>query len=474
MFLNLLSRSERKKLLMIELLLRRKDLDSRNVADKLGINQTLVEKYLSELTEEADFLNIHYYSSGNISLTLAPSYAIDELYSFFLERSPAFQLLETLFYTEYGSYELLGVTLNLSKSSVIRLIQQINTEIKKYNFYIAKKPLRIVGDEVAVSQFFSILFVEKYQNKPFPKNQNLEQELKQAALEIQRYFPVSPYFSDTQKLIIMMYVHLVREKNGHHLIMDGKDDAPVPFWGKEKKSSLSLERFQYYLTHHVVNDRENKEEIKQGLKGVLTSVFDAYDYKPEDFEEVFPKILFQYLIGVNLQVPYCILNNYLHRFVTLQRRIMTKKIYKIIEMAFEKSMLPDKHEENIEHICYLFSNFFPNYVEKISRNQKVFRLGLFFDTNSEHTEYLKYQIEKFLPYEILITIINPLDVFSIPSTGDYFDLVLSNISINQSAFSLRYKEYHFIDSTLAPRDIDFITAEIEKFISQSAGEMSSD
>ncbi|MGX6978809.1 helix-turn-helix domain-containing protein [Vagococcus elongatus] len=473
MFLNLLSKSEQKKLSMIELLLHRKDLDSRNVADKLGINQSLVEKYLSELMVEANFLLIDYYTGPNISLTLAPSYAIDELYSHFLARAPAFQLLETLFYSDYGSYELLGVELNLSKSSVIRLIQQINAEIKKYDFYIAKKPLRIAGNEVAVSQFFSILFVEKYQNKQFPENQNLEQELKLVALELQRHFPVAPYFSDTQKLIIMIYVHMIREKNGNFLVMDKEEYPLIDILSKEGKSRLSLGRFEYYLTHHVFNDGESKEEIGQNLRGIFTAVFDAYGYEPEDFESLFPKILFQYLIGVNLQVPYCILNNYLHRFVMLQRRIMTKKIYKTIEIAFKKSTLGDKHQENIEHICYLFSNFFPNYEEKISYKQKVFQLGLFFDTNSEHTEYLKYQIEKFLPYEIFIKIINPLDIFSIPASGDYFDLILSNISIGQSTFSLKYKEYHFIDSTLAPQDIDFITAAVEKYISESAGELSS-
>lgn len=60
------------------------------------------------------------------------------VYSFFLADSSAFKLLELLFSSHFSSYETLAIELNLSKSSIIRLIKKINTVIRPFDFHIEK------------------------------------------------------------------------------------------------------------------------------------------------------------------------------------------------------------------------------------------------------------------------------------------------------------------------------------------------
>nr|WP_237440933.1 MULTISPECIES: helix-turn-helix domain-containing protein [Enterococcus] len=46
--------------------------------------------------------------------------------------------MELLFSSHFSSYETLAIELNLSKSSIIRLIKKINTVIRPFDFHIEK------------------------------------------------------------------------------------------------------------------------------------------------------------------------------------------------------------------------------------------------------------------------------------------------------------------------------------------------
>lgn len=49
---------------------------------------------------------------------------------------------------------MLATELNLSKSSIIRLIKKINLIVAPYDFFIATKPIQLKGNEKNIRQFF--------------------------------------------------------------------------------------------------------------------------------------------------------------------------------------------------------------------------------------------------------------------------------------------------------------------------------
>ncbi|MGX7174546.1 helix-turn-helix domain-containing protein [Enterococcus ratti] len=48
-----------------------------------------------------------------------------------------------MFSSNFTSYEMLATELNLSKSSIIRLIKKINLIVAPYDFFIATKPIQL-------------------------------------------------------------------------------------------------------------------------------------------------------------------------------------------------------------------------------------------------------------------------------------------------------------------------------------------
>ncbi|MEY8446439.1 helix-turn-helix domain-containing protein [Enterococcus ratti] len=59
-----------------------------------------------------------------------------------------------MFSSNFTSYEMLATELNLSKSSIIRLIKKINLIVAPYDFFIATKPIQLKGNEKNIRQFF--------------------------------------------------------------------------------------------------------------------------------------------------------------------------------------------------------------------------------------------------------------------------------------------------------------------------------
>ncbi|MCG6528182.1 hypothetical protein K6U28_17625, partial [Vibrio parahaemolyticus] len=102
-------------------------------------------------------------------------------------------------------------------------------------------------------------------------------------------------------------------------------------------------------------------------------------------------------------------------------------INKDIVQLVTHSELPAIRPATINHLIYIFHTSFPLFTKQIIDQHADYHLALFYDTNSDHTEMIRTQIKQFVPYDLKITILNPLDSFSIPAVKATYDLIIGNI-----------------------------------------------
>lgn len=352
-----------------------------------------------------------------------------DVYSFFLADSSAFKLLELLFSSHFSSYETLAIELNLSKSSIIRLIKKINTVICPFDFHIEKKPIRIAGNEMTIRQFYMVFFLEKYQHEFRDASKNQEQEFLKVAQLLAEVTPLKLYFSDIRKIAFIIYVHSKRERLFATEVQSNKieyflEKIDLAEFSRYKRSYL--EKVMGYLTSHITADPAIYKQVKKIFYRLTKQIFLKYHYTETDFQEKLDAVSFKYLLETNLKVPYCILNDRLARFVDNCDPVQ-QAINKDIVQLVTHSELPAIRPATINHLIYIFHTSFPLFTKQIIDQHADYHLALFYDTNSDHTEMIRTQIKQFVPYDLKITILNPLDSFSIPAVKATYDLIIGNI-----------------------------------------------
>lgn len=459
MLRKLLSSTTQKKLQLIEYLLDDQGTSLHDLAVKFSISMSAAKTYIAEIDNEFSFLDLQFDGYSAVRLNLEPFATRLDVYSQFLNRSSAFQLLELLFSSSFTSYDMLALELNLSKSSIIRLIKRINLVLAPYDFFIATKPIQLKGNENNIRQFFLIFFLEKYQYEFVDANINQEQDFLKIARIMAAATPLKLYFSDIKKIAFVIYINTKRDRlyasnpNGNHIEYFLEKIDLSEFTGY---SRAYVEKMVGYITTHIGQDPAVFRETKQEFYQMTKRIFKKYNYHEANFEEKLDAVVFSYFLGINLQVPYCILDDRFARFVN-NCDLVQQTVNQDIVQVLTHSNLPIIRPSTINYLIYIFHTSFPNFAKEIIDAHADFRLALFYDTNSYHTEFIQTKIQQFIPYQLTITILNPLDSFSLTKLDETYDLIIGNLTP-----SCRKNVFHYADINLTSNDLAFIARQIQE------------
>ncbi|MEY8446437.1 hypothetical protein AALA44_09825 [Enterococcus ratti] len=157
-----------------------------------------------------------------------------------------------------------------------------------------------------------------------------------------------------------------------------------------------------------------------------------------------------------MQVPYCILDDRFSRFVA-NCDFVQQVINQDITDLLTHSKLPIVRTSTIHYLIYIFHTSFPHFATKIIDTNAKFKLALFYDTTSSHTEFIQTKIEQFIPYQLAITVLNPLDSFSLTMQKDSFDLIIGNVTL-----SSQKNRFKYTDINLTKKDLAFIGRQIQE------------
>ncbi|MBP1043362.1 helix-turn-helix domain-containing protein [Vagococcus sp. BWB3-3] len=139
---------------------------------------------------------------------------LDFFYQFVLKTTPAFQLLELVFFDETLTVAQLAEKLFFSVPTVYRLITKINQALAYFAIELKPNPCKMTGNEAQIRYFYSNYFLESYSLSewPFPFDErafnSLLQQLFQPILE---ELDVASF----QQIRIRTAVHFTRHQQGY-------------------------------------------------------------------------------------------------------------------------------------------------------------------------------------------------------------------------------------------------------------------
>lgn len=248
---HLLEKRENRHLTLLEIL-HFKDswMTISSLANELGCSERILKQDIADLKDLFQD-EILFTSNQGIRLVFPSNLNLEVIYQATLKESLAFQLLEFLFFYETKTLAELANALYISKSTLIRIIQEINSTLEPYDFRVTTtKNCMITGNEQKIRTFFVHYFAERYSYSDWPYK-NIEEELfEKVILFLTKFNKVELNFSDFVRVKNWIAVAIIRTNHHHYLeIQQTKLPKMLPnlsrlhvlFGSFEEKLSISLE-----------------------------------------------------------------------------------------------------------------------------------------------------------------------------------------------------------------------------------------
>lgn len=167
---NLISLKEQSKIKMVEVFYTTNEPITINTLSELtNTSNRSVKNYLEELKETMSKIGGEFYSSSEgVNFKIPIHIGVDYFQKQLLRNSLGFMLLEKVFFNETSTNEQLINELYISQSTLNRLANTINEELKPYGLKLETAPYRIIGKEHLIRKFYTSYFVEAYSASEWP------------------------------------------------------------------------------------------------------------------------------------------------------------------------------------------------------------------------------------------------------------------------------------------------------------------
>lgn len=475
MLSNLLSTSSKKKVNLIEYLSEVSVASKSDITNFLGIDLPSLIRIVNDINDSSNAINI-LQEKKELKLTFNPAHNITSVYAEILKNDYAFIILETLFHKNFSSYEALAEEVFISRSSLIRSIKKINEILAPYDIGIKSNPLRIVGSETSIVQFFSIFFLEKYNSSLFPMEEQFYFHVKTLLTNFEKLSFKKLHFSDIKRFSTAIYVRYIRERNQIHLTNNNNFPKKLRATSSISKNSHFGHNFdftenldkilsQYNLLEKYETFQHSKEN--QYLIDLFNNFFEFFKLDKKLLDSKLEEISFNFSVGKNLKVPYFILNNKFKRFRDKSNNTFEVIAGKLKELYFE-SQISNKSEDESNYIYYLLCTFFPNIDLCIVNQLDNLGILLLLDTDLQHSNYLKLKILSMSRFNLAIEEFTSSDFFTEPNLKFTPDIIISNMpkDITQTLTQHTNSCYLCIDVSLNLEAVSLINITVDQIISQ--------
>ena len=217
-FRNLLGTIDRRRLRLLELLYeRRSGCSTEYLLDSLNCSLPVLLKDQKALNEaQSDFFIEKKW--GLYYLKSADQATLSELYSFFLNYTTEFKILEELLYERCENISQLAATLFVSPSHAQRCLRKLDRILRVTQMKLYHRPLRIGGHEGAVRHMYYRYFTEKYHEIEITLPQGSAGQKETFEHFVNEFIEVNEYhptYIFKHRLVYNMYISAWRIKNGH-------------------------------------------------------------------------------------------------------------------------------------------------------------------------------------------------------------------------------------------------------------------
>ena len=431
------------------------------LAEKMQLSGKTVSKDLIEAGYFISPIEIVNNSRGLYSLYIPENCSIDFLYSAFLKQSARISILEEIFFHDQLSFRDLSEKLFLSESTLKRTVSSMNEILSKFDIRIMTRPFRLEGYAPAIDNLFIILFTEKYQ---IPSHAFPEGHRDVAGKMIQYWMSqnqVDLNFPDLNKLTLWILVSLYRQRiqppgsanpsvvlgAEHYELFDREiqSEFHINFKKAPEQDSLwetvrQIFKFGYILHYDLLekacDDFPPNREVLDCVVNIINYVSGELDVPVQNYEKLVTDLFNLVNLARNLKLSQFILNDKKKRFFK-EASEQEKSLYFVLEESLHKNVLKEYEwkKSDVYELFYILTTHWSNLLPALQSRVRKLRVGLFFDTDQEHAQYITRRLSYRFLNEIEIFIMNALSQEDFLTSAKDFDLVITNISQHADSIS---------------------------------------
>ena len=422
----LLSVQSVRQLELLEYLLDADEVTLAEVSKATGYASRTLWQDIKEINEFLAPMEVLSTTKG-IKLFIPNTCSVRAVYRRVLCQSREYNLLEHLLFKEGQSLEELADSLYISLSTLRRMIATMNEKLKKFNIKIAVAPARVIGDELSVSQFYIALFSEKYYESADFLKKGEFQTMNLLLKNIMQESKMKLGFSDLQKLRIWGYVRIVRLRNGHQIPLD--EDMKMFHDYKFLKEPVFLTQFMatfnmrldehtllqmfqvifgkeyFYSYQHleeVIKEDDNKRKVFGAIYEMLAALAEEFSISSENTQRL--QINLYNMIRLS-EYRYFIIYSRSRQFISG----FDLDNPNVIDIFEEKMAILDKYDIKIpdyihDDVIYTLLTEWPDFLEKIDSFVPDIKIGLLFDTDADHVEFIHKILKKYSKQKLTVVI----------------------------------------------------------------------
>lgn len=468
----ILSKKELRVLQLLEMMAQGKKISPNQAAKKLHITTRTLQLDMEAINVTITPIEILKNEKNDLFLVIPPNYSMDYIYKAILKNSRNFTVLEKIFLSEDYTIDTLSEKMFVSTSTLRRMIVHINTALNKEDIRITINPIKIIGNERKICNFFIYLISEKYtkDDKPFSRIQM--KTIDQMFIYISKKNDVKLNYPDIEKLRTWILVCLVRIKHGHFIFPNREFEIPMDLsplndlilknvfkqiFRIELNNRVIYQMFVIFLNGSFAFSPKHLKEIseksseKEKLKVEIDRLIHNISLKSGINESNTEGLIVDIYNVSNLQLgqPYILYDKYkwfINDLKNGHRKNLLMMVSNEIMFFFKKTNIEIKA---INSYLYILFTHWRALSILIRESQPVLEVGIFFNTDMEHMSMIKEEIMFRFSNRFKVEILNNLTISDFLKNARHKDLIITNIS------GLEQKHFKVVCFPMYPKNSDW-------------------
>ena len=373
------------------------------LAERLDCDIKTVRTRLLEINNTYDLPKIVYnYETDSVRAAYEPSFWPFMIYQEFYKNNLEFQVLEYLFIkTHITTYKLLD-EFAISDSTLLRIINNLNANLSRWDIKIESKSYRIVGDELAITKFFSQYFIEKMSTDYFEDFETFQVAVFNIFIDIIKstdFYELRTYYMRFQWYT---FVSLIRNSKGHfvksnHVVTEEEMLKRIEVLNEQDlktiESLFGVSLSDPVVTYDVFYFYVNHFEAIRFKK--YTYSYETVEALVEEIKEEFNLELSEKGQQRGVQVLYENINHHFvqNYFLFNRSQYEVDRLRKLfpdtietlyaIFTGFMKETTGVVDEALVAHLILFLYNIYPNFYEKMKAYEAKLEVNCMFVANVE-------------------------------------------------------------------------------------------
>lgn len=419
---SLLNQSETRRLNAIEIMYQEKDwITLAELSKRLDCSVRILKDDIAHFKSTFDHLTIEGSNKG-VRLAIAPNTGLKAIYQYFLKNSTAYQLLEMIFFNNHITAIELVDLLQVSSSTLYRLIDQINEVFQEEDFRIGTNPCRILGSEQYIRHFFYNFFYEKYSYFEWPYHSINEEGLNTLLHAVSSRTTKAVDLADYNILKTIIAVNFIRFNQEYYVntedIKKNLENVFPDFEMAHKDIQTFEERTQTQMNNHLmkqlftpylqvefapsydrlVHETKENQPIKQGiqfLEEALNDLANKHQLPLKNIED----ILLNVHNGLHLKFydprSGYILHNHNQDFAQQIQKYFPIFYEDLYEEIVNYSKIANKPiaENTVYFLIYIIFSKWAELLPALRRQLEKITILVVSDRSTSHAEMIKYALE---------------------------------------------------------------------------------